>query len=153
MTPDLIAFLRACLDEEERVAQVATPGPWRIDARNPNVVREPAPIDWVGVAGHRLDMPPIFTGQTSSRARSQWIGDARHIAAWDPARVLAEIAAKRAILDHLDLDDAGCEDCGVPDDVHLETCQGYRPNWQIARLLAQPYRGWPGWSDDWAVET
>lgn len=92
----LVEFILARLDEDERVALAATPSPWRIDPRDPNVILEPFPIDSVGMAGDR--QRNLFTGQISNR-RGQSVSDARHIARHDPARVLAEVTAKRAIVE------------------------------------------------------
>jgi hypothetical protein len=64
------------------------------------------------------------------------IGDgpmARHIAEWDPARVLAETAAKRRIID---------EAWGGPD--HQDMWEHH------IRLLALPYASHPHYQKDWA---
>lgn len=94
---DIAEFLTARLDEDEQVARSATSSPWRIDERHPHVVLEPEPIDSVGVAGERYD---LFTGQLSSRFGQAKL-DVIHIVRHDPARVLAEVAAKRAVIDRL----------------------------------------------------
>lgn len=54
-----------------------------------------------------------------------------HIARWDPARVLAEVAAKRVLLDRWDL-------YGYPDDLDAGL-----------RILAVPYADRPGYQPEW----
>ena len=76
---DIAAFLRARLDEDEAVAQRATPGPWVRDA---------------------LDIVP--EGEHSGHTVAEECysdADADHIAHHDPAHVLADIASKRLIID------------------------------------------------------
>jgi hypothetical protein len=109
---DLVEFLRAALDEDERVARVATPGPWRLDAG----LRLPEQIDVVSV--------DYFTVCEDLEDT-----DAAHIARHDPARVLAEVAAKRGLLAEL-----------------------AAANMVFAmRLLAEPYAGREGWRGEWAT--
>lgn len=80
---ELVAFLRRCVDEDERVARAAIDPKhrgdwaWRRDSRS--TVRE-------------RDGVPIGPG-----ARGVEIGP--HIARWNPARVLREVESKRAIVD------------------------------------------------------
>jgi len=78
---DLIAFTEARLDEEEEAAQDTArgnPGPWSLDHA------------WIRDA----------TGETVVMDEYRWGGSAfTHIARYDPARVLREVAAKRARLD------------------------------------------------------
>lgn len=82
MTDDLVAFLRARLDEDERVALDALPlGHWEVRGRH-HVYKANGPPS----------LPPVA---------SYAIGEAEHIARHDPARVLADVAAKRAIVDQM----------------------------------------------------
>ena len=71
---DLAAFLAARLDEDEAVAKTGSEPAWRSDGPY---------LGWVagGIA-----------------AQFKWNTDAAHAARHDPARVLREVAAKRAIL-------------------------------------------------------
>lgn len=80
---DLAAWLTARLDEDERVALAV-----RADDRR-----------WDWAAGDET----VGSAGGSYVACGPWGGDvnaefAAHIARWDPARVLAEVEAKRAIL-------------------------------------------------------
>lgn len=85
LTVKLIEFLRARLDEDEQVA--------RAGAGNALWHR------WeVRESSKRL--PAVYVeGRIYVVADEMSDGTAAHIAHWDPARVLAEIAAKRLILD------------------------------------------------------
>ncbi|NHP15284.1 hypothetical protein G8767_17155 [Rhodococcus sp. IC4_135] len=87
---DILEFLRARLDDEEAIANAARPGPWQFveDAINgPRIGDEEAlmiPEDHLAPCNDSI--PPE---------------DSRHIAHHDPARVLRDVAAKRATLDTL----------------------------------------------------
>jgi hypothetical protein len=67
---------------------------------------------------------------------------ARHIAAWDPSRVLAEVAAKRAVLARIAVIQAACgwEFTDAPD-----LADG------VLYDLAQPYADRPGFRPEWTV--
>jgi hypothetical protein len=97
---DLIAFLRERWDEDEQVASAAK--------------------------GHS-----VFdgTGIVTDRNESVVVGShvATHIARHDPARVLADVSAKRQILDHL----------------------AYEWSSPILRYLALPYAGHPSFKEEW----
>lgn len=140
---DLVQFVRARYDEIEGAANAASSGPWRIDPRNTNVIRESVGIDWVGVAGHRQDLPyqpPIFTGQTASRW-GQANRDANHIVLHDPASVLRDIEAKRRLLEQFELRGNSVRATvkpatgGVWDD--------------LLRILALPYADHPDYRAEW----
>lgn len=70
------------------------------------------------------------------------------------ARLLAEVAAKRAVLDgHTDFEGHGCTTCVVGDWGYPER-GGSRPEaWPCWTVLAvaQPYAGRPGWREEWTV--
>ena len=88
---DLTAFIQARLSEDEAAAEAATPGPWKaetyIDENEPvgveYLVSAPAEAHIVAGAGLGHD-----------QAEAETIHIARH----DPARVLRDVTAKRAIL-------------------------------------------------------
>ena len=86
MTDDLAAFITARLDEDEAAAKAALRGPWSI-AENEVWGTQIIAIDGSPV------MPVYVEGVTSAA-----LSTAVHIARHDPARVLREAAAKRAIL-------------------------------------------------------
>jgi len=95
---ELVVFLRAALDRDEQVALASDPGPWEVGptfgAKDSRVyVREVSDrgIDTIGTC--------VIAGQVANKTRFRQ--NAGHIARWDPARVLAEVKAKRHILDWL----------------------------------------------------
>lgn len=150
----LVEFILARLDEDERVALAATPSPWRIDPRDPNVILEPFPIDSVGMAGDR--QRNLFTGQISNR-RGQSVSDARHIARHDPARVLADVAAKRLQIDMTFRYEAtidgewGC--CHEADSIARGECPATPVDGiRMLRLLALPYAEHPGYRSEWSPD-
>ena len=118
---DLISFLRAQLDEDERaVAAILRGVPnWRVDT-------EPWPSG-VGVVNDQNDGVAIAIGSFA----------AEHIARHDPARVLREVESKRRILaEHSELDRGMCQ------------CLADFPCATV-RLLALPYADRPGYRESW----
>lgn len=99
---DLVQWLTAQLDADERIARAATPGPWEWtpetdvwDQNGPTLIRE-------GTDAPDAKLVEVAAGWGHD-AWGMHVGDAdqEHIAEWDPARVLREIDAKRAIVDDL----------------------------------------------------
>ena len=83
MSHDLVTFLLARLDEHERVARAVTSGPWRADGWHVHRTSEQEPK----LASLIYDLDEE---------------EAAHIAQYEPARVLGDIAAKRRIVDECD---------------------------------------------------
>jgi len=104
---DIVEFLTARLDDDEAVAKAAGVGPrdkWRTiewyDGQFENGLT--VSVDVHGVAG-----APVTSRGNLLRA------DGEHIARHDPARVLAEVAAKRRIMErHFADQDGSCVGCG-----------------------------------------
>lgn len=148
---DIVEFLSARLDEDEALAGLATEAPWHVETapHRTNVIVPAAGIDRVGTTGRRLDMPPIFTGQTANISRAQWEADAQHIARHDHARVLREVEAKRAIVAlHGDYDTDPClklDDSAAWDPALREPCD-------TLKLLAAPYANHLDFKQAWRVE-
>lgn len=121
---DLIAFLRARLDEDEAIARNAAVLPygateWFAGAEGSVFAVEPSQLH---VRGAILSLDDIGT----------------HIARWDPARVLAEVQAKRRILDLAD--DGG--DGGHPD--------GYwAAKVDVIAILALTHAEHPDYREEW----
>jgi hypothetical protein len=86
---DLVSWLRAQLDDDERVARAAH------DPEYPWVIEQPEP-------GSPSWYHPQLLGKnliSSSDPATLTPDEGEHIARWDPTRVLAEIDAKRRILE------------------------------------------------------
>jgi len=108
---DLVTFLWSCLDEDERSARAAESAKWHAKERDGLGLR-------VVSISHEI-------GQVTASILS---GNAEHIARHDPARVLAEVEAKRLLLT-----------------LHKE-CD---PSCYIVRVLALPYADLPGYQEAW----
>lgn len=120
---DLVAWLRAQLDEDERVAKTATSGgPWRVDG--------------MSVRGQtRMNLTDVLV------VRHTWPQEADHIVRHDPARVLREVEAKRRIIDQYTTD--------INSD-HWEARLAADDFGEAAlRLLALPYADRPGYQEEW----
>lgn len=79
-------------------------------------------------------------------------GPAGHIAYWDPARVLADIEAKRRLIDlHVNDGSATLPSCAVCDvGSHSCGCVGW-DEWpcETLKILVQPYSSRPDFNEDW----
>jgi hypothetical protein len=131
---ELVEWLHACLDEDERVARAVKPLGVVYVMGGEAVDHEFIHARFV-VAGE--DGYP--TRQTDREAQA-------HFARWDPTRVLAEVDAKRRILDLHD-SDGGHECAGGSDSYGSVTV--YDAPCPTVRLLALPYAGQPGYRDEW----
>jgi len=119
---DLAAWLLECIAEDERVARIA--GRYV--------------MEW-GATEFEVGGGPYRAVCESSDYGSDPL---EHIARHDPARVLAECASKRRLVElH-----AGVDPCDGHDPITLasEPCD-------TLRLLALPYRDRPGWRDEWTI--
>jgi uncharacterized protein DUF6221 len=119
---DLLQWLRAQLDEDERIARGADPGPWGSSSLG------------------RHDQAAIRTGAPTSLIQfdgSRAAANGLHVARHDPARVLREIDAKRRMLDEceraVDYDSRGM----------LSMAEDF------LRLLAIPFADRPGFREEW----
>jgi hypothetical protein len=112
MTGDLVAFLRARLDEDEQAARHA-------------------------FGDHNDDGPEwteVSSGALSTGSELHGIGDSaitRHMERWDPKRVLAEVAAKRRIVELWSHSIGSGGECTL-------------------RALALPYANYPDYRPEWA---
>jgi hypothetical protein len=85
---DPIAWIREQLDEDERKAREATPGPWRWT--DPGLKKTK-----LALVGDR-DSTVLLAASADAFPAA---GDAAHIANWDPSRALAEVESTRRLLD------------------------------------------------------
>ncbi|WP_328941506.1 DUF6221 family protein [Streptomyces sp. NBC_00250] len=142
---DLIAFLRARLDEDWKLAYESGCGgrdDWAFDPEDP----------WNGPNGPREVVRRATGGfiavvDPDHGKYGTW--NARHIARHNPARVLAEVDAKRRILDEVvpEMD-------GMTDQIHSEWGVGpidpsTYESLVLLRLLALPYASHPDYRDEW----
>lgn len=133
---DLVTWLRAQLDEDERVARSATSAPWTAKRADRSVYAQETSVVMGGHDGGWYVVPCDM--ESGEGAES---GDAQHIARWDPARVLAEVEAKRRILG------LWSDGADFPD-----FSGGYQAAAEDAiSAMAQPYAGREGWREEWAA--
>lgn len=127
---DLIAFLRDRLSEDEAAATaVFRDHTW-------SAYLEGGTDGWA-IEGAHSGKPSCIVGDEAM---------ANHIARHDPARVLADLAAKRQIIaEHCD-DGGKCDVCADP--------PVYEATWRpfpckTLRLLALPYADHPDYQESW----
>jgi hypothetical protein len=154
MTEELVAFLRACLDEDEQVARTsaANDGP-----------------DWTDSG------ETVFASMSGFYVCDAANGDREHIARWDPARVLAEVDVKREMLSASNVvcsprcttEHTFSGSCSLRWMGPLHEQNGERwlvddsgarhapppviTSW-VLRLLALPYRDHPDYRSEWAPD-
>jgi hypothetical protein len=138
VTGDLAVWLRAQLDADEQTARAATPGPWE-----PEWDEVVAPDLYDHLGDTRFVVAETCGPDT--------LAEARHIARHDPAFTLADITAKRAIIDRHRAVESNyadypvCAECS-----HLDHEEEPFPCATLC-LLAQPYAGRPGWHNEWTM--
>jgi hypothetical protein len=88
---DLSTWLLAQIEADEELARKATPGPWTVERSGSSGGA------WVepNVAGY-IDVEMSYGEALGTLLNAE---NADHIAAWDPAHVLAECEAKRRIIE------------------------------------------------------
>ncbi len=174
MIADLAAWLLADdgpIAEDERVAQAANPAPWRRITDKEHL--DPLTIFGDGIPRGFDKLRNVASLEYSWEKE----GNAAHITRWDPARVLAECAAKRKIIEEHapewrtvewphDQDGKGngqaCRRCQNAEHTDWRPSVGQAgvlPDGFVAPYvlapcvtllaLAQPYAGRPGWDERW----
>lgn len=150
MSDELVEFLRARFDEDESVARAAA---LRIAER---AVAPAYAAEHVDRAGQWVVRPWLYSGRVepamgmSPHERVEIATVANdHIARHDPARVLAEVAAKRRILDEIVPAMDGMDDridgewgVGAMDPSEYESIG-------LLRLLARSYADHPDYREEW----
>ena len=91
-------FLEARIAEDESAARVcaeAFPAPWDVEDRGHSAQ----------VTSGEPNFPPVAEIDQRNESPGRWPGEhLEHIARWDPARVMAECAAKRSLIGLLQSD-------------------------------------------------
>ncbi|WP_328962959.1 DUF6221 family protein [Streptomyces virginiae] len=140
MTDDLVQFLRARLDEDETTARESG-GRWMVLPVTGWVHTAPWPSDeWKppGVDHHVATVPLD--------------GDRAHIVRHDPARVLAEVDAKRRMIDNFEMAIHAAETPPRPHVDMLVVFETSAASWRTAlRLLALSYSDHPGYREEWRL--
>jgi len=167
---DLAAWLLDRIAEDEAVARAATPGPW-VDTGT--VLAGVSTPEYRTVAECNSTHWYVGDEDYSYPAEPEEAANAAHIARWDPARVLAECQAKRAIIRlHQSWpvlveqspkfeqgDDLSTVTMRLTRQIAWLTQQEYRerfgyepPTTPILRAMAAVYADRDGYDPAWAVE-
>ncbi|NJP93920.1 hypothetical protein HCN51_31550 [Nonomuraea sp. FMUSA5-5] len=130
---ELVMFLRARLDEDEQEALAASPGPWKANAEQDEVLA----VDDIEVA----------TGFALSG--EQLRATVRHIVRHDPPRALREVASKRRIIDR-EVERAR-EGWRRRLEEHRMTFDEWAGHfrWETLDLLAAAYADHPEYQEQW----
>lgn len=144
---DIVEFIRNCLNEDEAAALATTPVPvagrWKA-SRDKHAAAD-APIALIqGDEDTEPGYEDYSYGSPIIVHAAEWQDEAeanlRHIARHDPAHVLADVAAKRRMLE-------AAREMFATDYWGLQHFADV-----IARNLAAPYAGRPGYDPAWRVE-
>lgn len=140
---DLVQWLRAQLDEDERIARTAceyASPEWRLDEETSETVLWWPPEPHVAEQERKHGLPVVsdqWRGMTIDAGGARL---APHIARHDPARVLREIDAKREVLRLAER----------AHDYHETFLNGFAAAMEGAlRLFALAYADRPGYRDEW----
>jgi len=132
MIDDLVQFLRDRLDEDERIAKAAGGAPWEASVPGMVHVSAPAQRETRGLRAQG------YVAVVEHAERQQ------HIARHGPARVLADVDAKRRIIDRA----AGTRAWAIG-----ESGRSAGPAVSLAndtlRALALPYADHPAYRQEW----
>lgn len=164
---DIIAFLRARLDEDEQIARDAAGATWGVGSTQKvewgpmkpwsegtyrDVQGQIWPQQWTDDASHIYSSAPekrMVADMTDSYARPKNKPNAQHIARWDPARVLAEVAFKRDLL-------VWCERSLFDDDAQPSFDDGWDSSKYAARdflqSMATLYKSHPDYDPAWVLD-
>jgi hypothetical protein len=120
MDDEIVTWLTAQLDADERAAAAASPGPWMYNPTREFRMPDSGPLEFVSSG-----VEPDFRGiaATGPADDPQSMADAGHIARHDPEHVRHDIEAKRKIIE--------------------------RGDEELVRLLATGYRDRPGYRLEW----
>jgi hypothetical protein len=122
VTLSLVDFLNARLAEDEASARAAEPGPWSSTARHDEGYVHDSDGSYLVYSEGAVDIPT-----------------AAHIARYDPARVLREIAAKRAILELF----------AISNEEGFGGSEGWTLVRDAVRQIAAVYSDHPDYREEW----
>lgn len=131
----LITFLRARLDEREAAAKAMKevyPTPWDVSDRG-----------WMArVVADGPNFPDVIVLEQNQAPDAGWLSHViHHVYLNDPDYVLADVAAKRQIIDQWLGEDSHGWHKGYGDAIS-----------DVLRLLALPFAGHPDYREEWRVQ-
>lgn len=135
---ELVEWLRGVLADDERAAQTATPGHWGAQPGGQGTLNDEWEVVTDAHEPSELAHYVVYVGYEGGGATSEQ--NAAHIARHDPAAVLADIEAKRAVLDATVGEVGRLGDLGPLANAMAE---------DVVRTLASAYRHRPGWKSSW----
>lgn len=135
---ELVEFLRARLDEDEKIAKRAWPAAWEVTTSGVRSVEVGLQPGYEGLHT-RVANVALTIGHFQSEARN-----AAHIARNDPARVLAQVRSHRKIVDWYEAVSERVE--AVP---ALEPRQNELG--MVLRALAESYTEHPDYRQEWTA--
>lgn len=142
-TQTLADWLLAEIAEDEAAARAATAGRWGVESHPTN---PPKPMGVIAV-------DRTFVGVVAILGDNP--GDLAHIARYDPARVLAQCAAHRAIVELHSGVDGACQGCGLheawPPGRSEPTLLPMNDPCPTLRALASVYADRDGWREEWGA--
>jgi hypothetical protein len=162
VSADLVAFMLGCLDEDQQIARAAcirsngevaehwhwvtTETDTPVPDRDIDEALNHQPVSLRSVEEFPTGSVGLLPSFVIHREEEQPEG-LPHIARWDPARVLAEVAAKRAVLDEC----AAAIKAGELQDgtTWNDMAVGAELAIDVVRLLVQPYADRPGFDPIW----
>jgi hypothetical protein len=134
---ELVAFVRARLDERGQHARIASPWPWHLGPEGDEVIAADG----------------ILVAEVFALSSNQQRNTAAFIVRCDPKQALADVAAMRVILDehthhrsHYNPVEIACGTCAS--DRH-ETYYEVNGWCKTVRLLALPFDWHPGYREAW----
>jgi hypothetical protein len=154
----LVAFLRRMYDEDEQIARRAceyAEANWHLDEEFGKTVLWWPPEPRVAEKEREHGLPVVSDQWRGKTIESGGTRIAPHIARHDPARVLAEIEAKRRIMaeafHHAAVIDSEWGCCHDAEEIEQGLCPEQHPDeLPLLRLLALPYASYPGYRPEWA---
>jgi hypothetical protein len=154
VTADLVEYLRARIAEDEAAAWAATEGTWHrwddLDGQGGFIT--------IGDANGVIPDGYVSTpddAECNPVAKVYCEEDADHLVRWGPARVLAECAAKRRVVERYETHDRALNRALPPvGDEAYRGAAGYRHGEALLILLAlaQPYAARPDFNPAWRME-
>ncbi|MFF5404590.1 DUF6221 family protein [Streptomyces misionensis] len=145
---DLVEFLRARLDHDEQVAREATVGPWR---NAPTARRH---LTASGRSEEAVFAAPPDTGAlivatTGEASERRNLVNAEHIARHDPARVLAEVEAKRRIVRALESAEVALRNTEPGKEPYELMTGSVNSLRAVVQMLASVYADHPDYRAEW----
>ena len=146
---EIVEFLAACLDEDERIARAAggrSEQVWEADLSGKDPLGMPSwPVAVRYVTDGRLRGAVANLPVMNERSEDRMV----HIAVHDPARVLREIDAKRRIVQALESAEVAVRNTEPGKEPHELMTGAVNSLRAAVRMLAAVYADRPGFREEW----